>query len=219
LALATTDREIDVRSDHFDESQIAAFVDGELSEAERRRLQAHVEQCATCRAALIDVMRTVDSFVGVSGLAVAKTGEPTYKASTGRRTRVIGALTAAGVIAVALLLPPAGRRSARERSGSNPTELSADALPTIEIVAPRNNDTLPAHAPRFRWRTVPGIELYHVVILQEGGATVWSGDARGVSEVTADSVTLAPGKVYFWHVNGIRDGVAATSRAHRFLAK
>ena len=42
MTSATIDRDIDVRPEHLDESQISAFVDRDLSEAERRRIMCQL---------------------------------------------------------------------------------------------------------------------------------------------------------------------------------
>jgi len=220
MTSATIDRDIDVRPEHLDESQISAFVDRDLSEAERRRIQAHIDQCSSCRAALVDVMRVVDSFGQADArptpapLAARNPTPPT------RRSRVIiGALTAAGVVAIGFLLPRTDQSPSRERSTINIADRSADTRISIEVVTPLRNDSVSAHALHFRWRSVAGIDLYHVVVLDSSGAPVWSGDAGRASQMSADSLALVPGNAYFWRVDGIRDGVSATSGAVRFLAK
>lgn len=44
---------------HLRDDELAAFLDGRLSTAERSRVEAHIDICNTCRAELVDVGRAV----------------------------------------------------------------------------------------------------------------------------------------------------------------
>jgi len=220
MASATIDRESDVRTEHLTESQIAAFVDGDMTDTERRRIQSHIEQCSACRAAVVDVMRTVDSFPDVSSREPSCPPAQRRQPAPARSRRLlIGAVAAAAVAGISLLLSPTDRSRARERSASDAIEQSTDARPTIEVIAPLVDDSLSLRSPVFRWRAVAGIDLYKVVILDASGAPIWSEDARHVAHVVADSLSLVPGRAYYWRVDGIRDGTTASSGNIRFLAK
>jgi len=45
---------------HVDEGTLHAYLDGELSPAERTGLEQHLPQCATCRGLLADVRALLD---------------------------------------------------------------------------------------------------------------------------------------------------------------
>ncbi|OLD87419.1 MAG: hypothetical protein AUG85_07270 [Gemmatimonadetes bacterium 13_1_20CM_4_66_11] len=54
---------------HVDEGTLHAYLDGELASGERATLEAHVAQCATCRAALADERALRDRASAVLSLA------------------------------------------------------------------------------------------------------------------------------------------------------
>src|SRR2546428_5792736 len=57
------------RMSHVDEGTLHAYLDGELASGERATLEAHVAQCATCRAALADERALRDRASAVLSLA------------------------------------------------------------------------------------------------------------------------------------------------------
>jgi anti-sigma factor RsiW len=48
-----------VQHDHLSAEEVAVYVDGALSQAERLRIEAHLVQCQACFAELIDLLREV----------------------------------------------------------------------------------------------------------------------------------------------------------------
>lgn len=52
---------------HFDERDIAAFVDGTAGRHERASMDAHLSICPACRAEVVDVARIVRTAPGIGG--------------------------------------------------------------------------------------------------------------------------------------------------------
>ena len=82
---------------------LSGFIDGELTQQDRQRVQIHCEQCATCRDELAQI-RSVRSRVGSSRLS--ETGEDrwreTMEDTTVKATRGIGWLILIGGILLAV---------------------------------------------------------------------------------------------------------------------
>src|SRR5690349_24975298 len=71
---------------HVDEGQLAAYVDGALSDAERAVVDAHLTECAECRRQLDEARRVADAARAI--LATPMAGAPTFDdvlARAGRR--------------------------------------------------------------------------------------------------------------------------------------
>jgi anti-sigma factor RsiW len=48
-----------VENDHLSAEQVAAYIDGALSHAERARVEGHLVRCHACLAELIDLLRDI----------------------------------------------------------------------------------------------------------------------------------------------------------------
>ena len=58
-------------------------------------------------------------------------------------------------------------------------------------------------------------DFYRIALLTETGDPVWTADTGDTTIVLPDSVSLQPGHAYFWRVEGIGNGIAATTGVHR----
>jgi anti-sigma factor RsiW len=48
-----------VENDHLSAEQVAAYIDGALSHAERARVEGHLVRCHACLAELLDLLRDI----------------------------------------------------------------------------------------------------------------------------------------------------------------
>ena len=187
---------------HVSESDLAGYLDNDLSPADRRRVEAHLDACAQCRLELIDVRRLAAS----------------YEAATPRATRR-GWMPAAAVTALAaglaalLLIPRSHDTTVRQvepvRSAGREGQLQ------IEVASPASDVAVAAATVVFTWRAARA-DVYRLTLLTESGEPVWSLETADTTALVPSGTRLKPG-AYFWRVDAIADGITATSGARRLL--
>jgi len=183
--------------DHLSERDVAGYLDQSLGTEERSRIDAHIDICPDCRAELIEVMRIAP--------ALSRGRRPTHWVW-------IPAAAAAGLAAI-LLLRPAPTNP--QRSVERPTAGSAEALPRLTVTTPGNGDSVVAGRVVFQWRSRVG-DSYRVTVLSESGEPLWTEETTDTAIALPPSVTLQAGRLYFWRVDAVADGLSATSGVQRF---
>jgi hypothetical protein len=123
----------------------------------------------------------------------------------------MGGLVAAAGIAVVILLPGAPQQTRTVRS-TQAIDRSGQVLP----VRPSDGDTIASAQAAFVWHP-DGADLYHFSLLAEDGAPVWDAETADTTMVLPAGITLRAGSAYFWRVDAIADGIAASSGSHRFV--
>ena len=205
-------------SEHLSASAIAGYLDGDLTTVERQAAEAHLDACASCRAELTAVGRLAHQW----GVASADVDRGSASAPAARRPHrrwpraaALGVLAAglAGVLVARRAPDPAGLprgaevAGAVERGMGQPTPAPA---PSGGIVAVAPGDTVAATSARFVWR--PGrADVYRLTLLAEDGAPIWSGETIDTTLTLPGDVLLRAGARYFWHVDGIADGIVVST--------
>jgi Putative zinc-finger len=187
---------------HLRESELAAFLDGGLTNEERRRVEEHIDVCDVCRAELVDVGRAVQS-----RRAPGRAGVPLT------RRWWLPAAVAAGIVAV--LLGP--RLATRPRPATEPrvTRVTdGEGSGRIEVVSPVDDATLPAAHVAFAWHAV-STDLYRFSLLSESGDSLWTTETEDTNVVVPRTIQLEPGQAYFWSVDAVANGIVAKTGAHR----
>lgn len=202
---------------HLKENELAGFLDGDLSPAERARVEAHLEACDRCRAELVAVARTAHDF---------STADPEWSAAASparRRWRIpagIGGLAAAAAIAFLFLSParppvqdgwsPPGLndRPVQERLGG-------EGVARIETHFPSAGGLVRRDALRFSWAD-QGSVPYRITLTAEDGALIWTATLEDTTAVPPADLALAPGETFFWYVDAIDIGVIARTGARPF---
>ena len=164
---------------------IAAFLDGRLEGAERTRVESQLADNPASRQELIKASRIISS---------------APKKEVRRQTRftpLIG-LAAAAAIAVVLIQPSdTARESApvsTERRGIG------DEPDRVEILSPRDGQSLGNSEREFAWNSVAGSK-YHVVIQDVTGRTVHAADVTDTLLTLPASVRAAG--TYYWSVDAV----------------
>ena len=161
------------RDQHLSESEVAAYVDRQLSGFELADAEGHLTECAECRSEVIAVGRVI------RGLRQRK------------RWAVAAPLAAAAVL-VLLLLPW------RRPSSDNPV-LREPAVTTIVAPTPIAPRGRVAELSLIAWSSVPGATRYEVTVFDSVGTIAW--EASGVdSTARVPHGALTPGRPYFWKV-------------------
>jgi len=200
---------------HLNESDIAGFLDGDWSRHEQARIERHLEECAACREAVVDVRRIAAAY------DPASTELPRLKNSAGRTGRnpkwvwaVAGTALAASLTFV--ILNRASDEGAALQSGVRSREPSGyGSRPDLVIASPADDAKISGDSILFQWKG-RGQSSYRMTILDETGAPVFSRDTPDTIVVVSTSPVLAPGHSYFWRVDVISDGVVATSPIRTF---
>jgi hypothetical protein len=191
---------------HLTEGQLAGYLDGDLNPDERLWIDAHLDDCPVCRAELAAVARLAESSRAETPVA----GSP--GARVGRRwwPLLVGGALAAGLAAVMLFRPidlGHGRQPVRAPD-------FREGRARLEIVSPAPDSAVAASSLVFTWRGSVS-DLYRVTVLSESGEPLWTVDTADTVAALPASVGLEPGRSYFWRVEGIADGVVASTGVHR----
>lgn len=192
------------RPGHLSPSDLAGFIDRDLEPVERRRIEAHLDQCAECRSELIETRHLTDAYAGRTPATLRSL----------RRWWVPAALAAG--LATLLLLPRSSTApgSLREPTRAAPA-VDGEDTPRISIVAPAENATVAADAVVLTWHATTA-DAYRIVVSSDDGDPVWTGETADTT-LRLPSTALRSAQTYFWRVDAIANGITATTGVHRLL--
>jgi anti-sigma factor RsiW len=183
---------------HVDDLELAAFVDGGLDADARRRVEAHLVECADCRGMVTTTGR----------LLAAPLRRPR------RRNLLLGAMAAAAVLLVTLVPRNEPSRSpprTREAEVVGPTgiEFAPEAPPDRALVRP---DTL-----AFYWTSAGEQATYQITVSSEAGAIVWTESTRRLDLPLPPAVAerLESGRDYYWQVDALLPDLRSASTGLR----
>lgn len=203
------------RETHPSEGLLAAYLDGELEDADLARLELHLDVCAECRALLARASSVLAVAPEVTSEVVHR-ATPVSGGSGRSRSGVLPWATLA--LAASLTMIVVSRRdpttSEEERVRTVPFG-AGEGTPVLVTHLPPNGAALPRAGLRFIWAWATA-ERFAFVLSDETGQPVYSSDTRDSMLTLPDSVTLQAGRSYFWRVDAIGGGVAATTRSQRF---
>jgi hypothetical protein len=179
---------------HLTAAQISGYLDGDLGQAERASVENHLDQCDACRAELAEV-------------EVLANPEPSRGVTRRPYLWAIGGALAATLAGIVLVR---SNQHGTVESIERPSLTPGEALPRVRIVAPVEGAVIGREERHLTWRQLPA-GTYHVALLAEDGEPLWTLDTPDTSVALPTSVRLESGRTYFWRVDAVRDGVAATS--------
>jgi anti-sigma factor RsiW len=167
---------VENRAYHLEGGEVSAYLDGGLSGTDRTRVEAHLADCAACRAEVIGVSRLLRT------------------APVSRSRYVPVGLAAAAVLALLLvprlhLLNPARTTDYREPA------VTTTMAPVA--VAPRGSAV---SVSVLVWTSVPRADRYRVKLIDRSGSPVWQGETADTSVALPAALRLRPGAPYFWRV-------------------
>jgi hypothetical protein len=198
------------------ESQLAAFVEGRLSEEARATVEGHLADCADCLDAVAFLVRT--EHLGPSPEvpahlldAVRGARDDASRGGRGQAYRWLAA--AAGLILVVVSVrfgliepaePPAGDDSGIEAVESEPEARSVRNQlldrPSPTVLHPAEGQALPRSALTLTWESVDETLEYSVVVMNGAGDPVWEDRTGARSTTIPPDVVLAPGERYYIRV-------------------
>lgn len=189
---------------HLTDEELAAYLDRTLDARLLARFDAHLADCADCRADVIDVRALLE----------ARTGLP-VESQLARGRRAVTWLAAAGILTIAFL--PLLRGGVRSRDQSPVVRAPSSAPSRIETIAPLDKQVL-SSVVAFTWRSVEGASTYRLTVTDSSGAAVFNAMTSDTSVTPPADVEIRRGASYLWYVDGLTtDGRTLSSGIHSFL--
>lgn len=206
---------------HIDENDIARYVDGRITDDERRDVETHLAECARCRNQVAAVHQILAEDAGADGgldfgvreqAEALGAGEGQARSSdrqTGRRF-VASAAAAVLVVAIASLLY-------WQLQGPPPSRLrSSSPASALTVSAPSDGASVSAR-PVFVCAPVSEALSYRVILRAPDGTVVWKGDTTAARVPLPPDVSLAEGQTYLWRAEALRsDGTTIRSDPRTF---
>ena len=178
---------------HVDANDLAAYVNRQLDAAARTRVEAHLADCAACRADALAALRA----------------RPKARMSW----RVAAPALAAAAVAI-LVLPRLRQEPAPvdlERGGSAPI--------AVTLAAPDTGATLAFADVALAWRPAALDADYRVTVTVEDGSVAFTGSTRD-TVATVPAASLRPATRYLWVVDAILpDGAVRSSTSGSFAIR
>lgn len=185
---------------HPETEEIAAYLSDGLPAPDRATLEAHLAECRPCRQEVTSARRLLQT------------------RSLRSRWPIMVPAAAAAVLALTILgrgvlSPGIGEEVVRAGGEAN----EAEAVPSIQVLSPAGGDPVAGHAILFVWAGQTGQPLYRLTLTDAGGRAVWMGDTSDTTLALPATVTLAPGRTYFWYVDALDSaGRSLTTGTRRF---
>ena len=199
-----------MRADHLSDSEIAGFLDRDLSVEERSSVGSHIESCQSCRAAILEVSRLTESYETDSADSNQAVPAVTHR----RKRRLEVGLAVAAAAGLAIVWLGNVRNTPQTASMRGDSTIAADRRPIVEVVSPPEDILANQHGLSFVWRSA-GTSVYRFVLLDETGKTVVEREVSDTVLVLPPETRLEPEHLYFWRVDAIADGIAASSGARK----
>jgi anti-sigma factor RsiW len=187
-------------NDHPRDEEIAAFLDGGLSAADRATVSRHLAVCDDCRA-----------------LLGALPEQPRTKPLLTRgRAGLLLWPALAGVAAALLIAVNLSSRSRRPTGDADP--LRGDTALTIEgsvlgVSSPADGARVPVDSLVFRWSSAGTGATYHFSIVDAVGDAVWSAEV-GTNDIVLPAATVAGLRAeatYYWRVDAMLQDLRTAS--------
>ena len=190
-------------TEHLSAAEVAGYVDHDVTPDERRRVEIHIDQCASCRSEIVALSRIAHPEASARG------------SGTGRRRLWWLPAVAAAVVVAAISLPRLTTApSAPDTAQRSRRITDADGGSQLAVVAPDDDTTVRGGPLAFTWHST-NADVYRFTLTTDSGDPVWSKDSGDTSIVLPDSVTLQPGRAYFWSVQAIGNGITAKTGVRR----
>jgi predicted anti-sigma-YlaC factor YlaD len=189
---------------HLRDGELAAFLDGGLSSSERHRVEAHIDICDMCRAELVQVGRAVERPGKQGGGATGPL----------LRRWWIPAAAAAGIVAILIVPRFTTRPPATDGQTRAARVADGEGRRRIDVISPADDVTVPAAHMTFAWHAI-NADIYRIKLLTESGDSIWAKETTDTTVVVPATVSLSPGRAYFWKVDAVATGIVATMRPYR----
>ena len=226
------------------ETNIAAYLDGSVTDQRRGRIESHLAKCAYCCGVVADVIKLQrtslpDVPVGLVRSAIA------FGSGKSRRWRWIFvpvAATAGAVLALVVTLDfrgpeqlplsapsaPAAPLIARSEPAPAPAlrrptgDLVRNSTATAtlpRITSPKQDNVVAGPSLQFAWKPILKARYYEVHVVTQEGSLVWEGQSETSALKLPSDVSLGAGQYFVWVSAYLDDGRVQKSAPVRFLVR
>lgn len=170
---------------------LAGYLDGDLPDEERVRVELHLADCHQCRAELADIRRL-------------------QRGQRRQRVLLLFPAAAAAVLLVAIALP-------RQRVIPSVTRAAAPAEIPLAVVSPAPDAVIASRETRFTWRSASRDASYTFTLQKGDGSVAWTASTTDTTIALPDSIKLAANETWFWSVDALMpDGQSRATKATKF---
>jgi len=188
---------------HPEPEDLAAYLEGGLSAAERARVEHHLASCGECRQEAVSAFRSMQD------------REPSSRAGWLPLT-----LAAAAIVTLVIggsVLFQTGRNEAPAPFRSGADGVDFEQVGEIEVVRPVEGRPVSDEDLVFVWRAESDDSFYRLTLTDGAGDVLWRTSTSDTTAAPESEVVLRPGETYFWIVDALAaGGRTATSGAHSF---
>jgi putative zinc finger protein len=160
---------------HLSGEEVAAYLDRAVSESARARIEAHLDECDSCRDEVVDVWRLLRR-----------------RSATRRWLGGVGIAAAAAAVVLTVQagglgwLPGSTYREDPGTSTASPMPIAPlGTVPGVHVMT---------------WTSVPRADRYRVRLFDAGGAVLWETVIPDTSTAVPPTVVLTPAVAYYWKV-------------------
>lgn len=227
------------------DAQLAKYLEQGLGEEGRLRFEAHLADCSFCLSAVSDVVRgqrpsaaaEVPSDLlqqAITLVPLETAWRPSWKwilvptlasivvmsfavLKSRRPDKTVASISAAHVETVqetAKTTSPPSRPSEKQYMRS-----LAPPRSVVEPLEPRSGSVVASRALTFRWREVRDTDYYEVGVVNAAGDLIWRSEGSNTSAQVPHTLSLAPGKYFFWVHAYLNDGRTLKSDAITFWVR
>lgn len=187
---------------HLSPEEIAAYLGGQVTDARRGEMEAHLADCDACRSDLIQA----------SELAEADGGQSRWI------LRLVPVLAAA--ILAAIIFLPSTPSSNLQESELRLREGGSEAISTITVVEPEFGETVSTSGMVFRWNAAGHEAFYELTLASMVGTVLWTASSSDTIVTLPETIRLQEGESYFWYVDALLPGAqTATTGIQEFVAE
>lgn len=200
---------------HLTESELAGYLDRDLSATERQSVERHLDGCDECRAELVAVAGLVEGWNAGdtrSEPAPSVSGPPPRRRSWRGPMGLVG-LAAAAALAALLLVVPGQEPFAEHRLDLD--RFGTEGVAPLRTHAPSDGGAVGREDLRFAWAD-HDTDSYRLTIAADDGGLVWSVTLADTLATPPASLHLEPGARFFWYVDAMSAGVVARSGVRSF---
>jgi anti-sigma factor RsiW len=205
---------------HLTASELAGYVDHALDDEARGAAEEHLEQCRECRDEAMAIANVAHSYAANAPAHDTRTRHtrPSTNHRAGWRRVAIGLGAVAAGLSIGIVARQSSSPNEPVAGVRAPSALSSESETAIAVAAPMDGATVPSHRAAFSWHRVAA-DTYRFTILTRSGELLWSRETPDTTVTLPATISLQPGLTYFWRVDAIADGIAATSGARQLLVR
>jgi hypothetical protein len=190
--------------DHLSAEEIAGYLDQSLSGSSRSSIDEHLETCAQCRADLSASADIADSWVSEKSPRKTPQKHRSYRVGALAIPTLVAAAAAIVFLSDGHWISPRGEPVVRDAS-------TVEGRSAIFAIA-KAGEVIASRSPTFRWHR-SSVSLFRFTLLTQTGEPVFVVETQDTALILPDSITLPPGRNYFWRVDGIGNGIVSSTGA------